>query len=165
MAIATTTRRLALTAVAAITIALLLAACGRSAPQRDGAGAITKAGRSSLLDLRAGDCVTDLREQIENPDGGHNGVPSVTAAPCTQAHDGEVLLVAAVGGDSWPGFSIVNGEAARNRPAIHKRVAAARSGQGARLLTFKPTEERWNFEDQREIFYLVLYEQPRRGRL
>src|SRR3982750_1492998 len=89
----------------------LLAGCGGDGPRRSGAGAITRAGETRLLNLRVGDCVSDLRERLEHPDGGHNGVPKVTAVNCAAEHDAEVLLVAPLDGDDWPGFAIVDGEA------------------------------------------------------
>ncbi|MEY2513291.1 MAG: hypothetical protein QOJ89_649, partial [bacterium] len=65
-------------AASVLAAAVLLAACGdKPAPQRDDTGAISKAGEISLLKLREGDCVGDLRERLDNPDGGHNGVPRV----------------------------------------------------------------------------------------
>jgi hypothetical protein len=166
-----TTRRRARAGSAAIAAAALLAACGGSAPQRDGAGAVSKAGEISLLSLRVGDCVSDLRQRIEHPDGGHNGVPRVEAVPCADAHDGEVLLIAPLEGKDWPGATIVEGEAARGRIALQGRLDRATAQGGARarqplsLLSFPPTQERWEFEGQHKIVYLVLYRQPQRGRL
>jgi hypothetical protein len=165
------TRRRARAASVAIAAAALLGACGSSAPQRDSAGAVSKAGQISLLGLRVGDCVSDLRQRFENPDGGHNGVPRVHAVPCANSHDGEVLLIAPLAGKDWPGGTIVGGEAARGQLALQGRLDRATSQGGARarrrlsLLTFTPTQERWEFENQHKIVYLVLYRQPQRGRL
>jgi hypothetical protein len=160
------------TAAVALGAAALLAACGGPAPpQRDGAGAVAKAGQISLLKLREDDCVADLRERIDNPDGAHNGVPRVRAVPCAAAHDGEVLQIAPIDdGEDWPGEAIVAGEASRGRPALQQRLdrVARRTGAHAgqlTLLTFKPIQERWEFEGQHEIFYLLLYQRPQRGAL
>lgn len=145
-------------------VALLVAGCGASEPQRTDAGAIEQAGESRLLELRAGDCVGNLRKSIDEPDGGANGVPAARAVPCAERHDGEIVRISAIADGPWPGAQIVDGEAARGRQALQPRLAAAKSG-GAKLtlLTFKPTRERWEFEDQHEIYYLVLYAQQRRG--
>jgi hypothetical protein len=165
------TRRRVLGGSVALAAAALLGACGGSAPQRDGAGAVSKAGEISLLSLRVGDCVSDLRQRFENPDGGHNGVPRVEAVPCANPHDGEVLLIAPLAGKDWPGETIVGGEAARGQLALQGRLDRATSQGGARarqrlrLLSFRPTQERWEFENQHKIVYLVLYRQPQRGRL
>jgi hypothetical protein len=52
-------------------------------------------------------------------------------------------------------------QARLNRAA---RVTDTRPGQ-LTLLTFKPIQERWEFEDQHEVVYLLLYKQPQRGSL
>ncbi|MEA2241737.1 MAG: hypothetical protein QOD24_1293, partial [Solirubrobacteraceae bacterium] len=103
MAAARTIRRRALISAPALAATLLLAGCGaKPAPQRDDAGAIVKAGEISLLKLHEGDCVGDLRERLDNPDGGHNGVPRVQGVPCAQPHDGELLDIAPIDdGDDW----------------------------------------------------------------
>ena len=169
---ARTPRRRAIAGTLALGAATLLAACGGSTPpRRDAAGAVAKAGKISLLKLREGDCVGDLRARIDNPDGGHNGVPRVRAVPCAEPHDGEVLRIAPIdAAKDWPGEAIVAGEAARGRPALQQRLDSVARRTGARagqltLLTFKPIQQRWEFEDQHEIVYLVLYKQPQRGRL
>ena len=142
----------------------LLGGCGEGGPKRDGAGAIEQAGETRLLTLRAGDCVSNLRERIENPDGGHNGVPKVTAVNCSAEHDAEVLLIARLGGGDWPGFSIVEGEAARGRSQLQPRlVRAKRAGGPLQVVSFKPTQPRWDFEDQHEILFLALFDKRQRG--
>jgi hypothetical protein len=172
MIAATIFHRRAHAATLTFAAAALLAACGDTpAPQRDGSGAITKAGEISLLKLAEGDCVGDLRERLDNPDGGHNGVPRVQGVPCAEPHDGEVLEIAPIAeGDDWPGEVIVEGEAARARPALQARLQRVAKQTGApagqlTLLSFKPIQERWEFEDQHEIVQLVLYKRPQRGSL
>jgi hypothetical protein len=172
MTAARTTITRARTAALALGAATLLAACGGPAPpQRDGSGTVAKAGQISLLKLREGDCVADLRERIDNPDGAHNGVPRVRAVPCSAVHDGEVLQIAPIDdGEDWPGEAIVAGEASRGRPALQQRLDAVARRTGAKagqltLLTFKPIQERWEFEDQHEIVYLALLKRPQRGSL
>ena len=66
--------------------------------------------------------------------------------------------------------SIVEGEAARGRPALQARLERVAKQIGAptgqlTLLSFKPIQERWEFEDQHEIVYLLLYQRPQRGPL
>jgi hypothetical protein len=95
----------------------------------------------------------------------------VQGVPCAAIHDGEGLEIAPIAeGEDWPGEAIVAGEASRGRPAPQQRLdgAARRSGAKAgqlTLLTFKPIEQRWEFEHQHEIVYLVLYREPQRGSL
>ncbi len=160
MASAATTRRLAVAAAAAA----LLGGCGEDGPQRDAAGAIERAGDTRLLELRIGDCIGNLRERLENPDGGHNGVPKVTAVACSEQHDAELVKLARLDDSEWPGFSIVDGEAARGRQQLAPRLARVKQPGGqVTVVSFRPTRERWNFEHQRAIYYLVLFDQPRRG--
>jgi hypothetical protein len=160
MASAATTRRLTL----ALAAATLLAGCGADEPKRDAAGAVTRAGETGLLTLHAGDCVGNLRDRLDHPDGGHNGVPDVTAVTCSQKHDAEIVKIAKLPGKQWPGFSIVDGEAARGRLQLAPRLARVQAETGAiAIISFRPTRERWDFEHQRAIYYLILFDKPRRG--
>jgi hypothetical protein len=171
MPTAMTIRRRALAGLMAVGVAALVAACGASAPKRNDSGTIAKAGSISLLKLRVGDCVSSLRRGIANPDEGHNGIFKVEAVPCARPHDGEVLRISGLGGGAWPGWSIVDGEAARGRVALEQRLSRATPQAGAdaggqlSLFTFRPSQERWEFEGQRTIVFLVLYAKPRRGAL
>src|SRR4051794_28198276 len=109
----------------ALAAAALLAGCGEGEPERDQAGTITTAADTRLLNLRAGDCVSNFRDRLEHPDGGHNGVPKVTAVNCSAAHDAEILIVQKLdeAGQKWPGYAIVNGEGARRRLQLQSRLA------------------------------------------
>jgi len=150
----------------ALLAALLIAGCGESEPDRDSAGRIQGPGEVRLLKLHVGDCVSNLRTSLDDPDGGHNGVPKVKAVPCSQRHDGEVLKIAKIGDGGWPGFPVVDGESARGRQELQPRLTAAGRGAGKlTLVSFRPTQERWEFEDQHEIFYLVLHREPQTGAL
>jgi hypothetical protein len=166
MATPDTTRRRALATACATTAALMLGGCGDAGPARGASGAITKSGKTRLLDLRVGDCVGNLRKSIDEPDGGHNGDLQVTAVPCTDSHDGEVLRISSVGADvakgPWPGSHVVDGEAARGRDALQARLTAPGTGK-ITLVSFRPTQERWEFEDQRTIVFLALFATQRRG--
>jgi hypothetical protein len=142
----------------------LLGGCGEDGPRRDAAGAIAQAGDTRLLKLRAGDCASNLRERLENPDGGHNGVPKVTAVNCSAEHDAEVLRIAPLGGGEWPGFEIVDGEAARGRSQLQPRlVRDKRAGGPLTIVSFRPTQPRWDFEDQHEILFVALFDRRQRG--
>jgi hypothetical protein len=148
---------------AALALAALLGGCGEDAPRRDATGAIERAGETRLLKLRAGDCVRDLRESLENPDGGFNGVPKVTAVGCSDEHDGELVSVAPLGGGAWPGFAAVDGAVSRGRRRLQARlVRAARTGGPITLVSFRPTKERWDFEDQHAVYFLALYDRRQR---
>ncbi len=157
---ATTGRSLLALAVAGA----VLAGCGEGAPKRDAAGAIEQAGDTRLLNVRAGDCVRNLRERLEHPDGGHNGVPEVTAVNCSAEHDAEVLRIAPLGGGEWPGFEIVDGEAARGRNELQPRLVRIKRAAGPlTIVSFRPTKPRWEFEHQHAIFFIALFDKRRRG--
>jgi hypothetical protein len=166
MASAHTTRRRALAgSLAPVAAAMLLAACGDNPPKRDAAGAIDKPGDTRLLKLRVGDCVANLRHSLDNDDGEHNGVPQVKAVNCSQSHDAEILVIAPLGGGAWPGYEIVDGEAARGRQQLQPRLLRIKQADGPlTLVTFRPSQERWEFEHQHVIQYLALYDgKPQRG--
>jgi hypothetical protein len=169
---AETMRRRVAAALATMGVAALVAACGAaSAPQRDAGGTIAKSGTISLLSLHVDDCVSNLRDGIQHPDEGHNGVFKVEAVPCAAPHDAQVLRISGLGGGQWPGWPIVDGEAARGRVALQRRLsrvappAGADTSERLTLFTFRPSQERWEFEGQRKIVFLVLYAKPRRGAL
>jgi len=158
---AATTRRCSTLALAA---AALLAGCGEAGPKRDGAGKITGAGDTGLLKLHTGDCISNLRDRLEHPDGANNGVPKVTAVRCSSAHDAELVKIARVAGKEWPGFIVVDGEAARGRLQLAVRLASAkRAGERVEIVSFRPTKQRWEFENQHAIYYLALYDKSQRG--
>jgi hypothetical protein len=175
MTTATTTGRRLPAALLTAAVAAVIAGCGASGPQRSAGGTIAKAGSISLLSLHVGDCVSDLRGGIQHPDEGHNGIFKVEAVPCAEPHDAQVLRISGLGAGQdgqWPGWSIVDGEAARGRVALQQRLSrvtapAGASAGGGRLtlFTFRPSQERWEFEGQRKIVFLVLYATPRRGAL
>jgi hypothetical protein len=157
-----TTRRGALVLAATA----LLAGCGEGEPERDQAGTITTAADTRLLNLRAGDCVSNFRDRLEHPDGGHNGVPKVTAVKCSASHDAEVLLVQKLdeAGEKWPGYTIVNGEGARGRQQLQPRLQRIKRADGqVTVVAFRPSDDRWVYEDQYSIYYLALYAKPQTG--
>jgi hypothetical protein len=167
MATADTIRRRALATMAVAGIAVAVAGCGKAAAERDAAGNISQAGHENLLKARVGDCISDMRKQlIDDPTAAHNGVPSVHALPCTQPHDAQILLTSHVAGGGWPGSDIVDGEAARGRETLRARLSrlqAATPGTDLTLVSFRPTQDRWEFEKQHQIVFAVLFAQPQRG--
>ena len=153
--------------------ATLLAACGDDEPvRRDATGALAAPTEMLLIDLHLGDCVANLRTAYNNDDGGHNGVPTVRAVPCSYLHDGEVLQIKRITETSYPGTQIVDGEAALGRLELEQRLDRARlhskdlrRRREFELLTLRPDDNRWDFENQRDVFYLALFAKPRRGPL
>jgi hypothetical protein len=72
-----------LSALAAVSIGLVLAACA-SGPQRDDSGRVTESATISARDLMPGDCFS-----FNSPDG--STVGEVTVLPCSDDHDNIVL--------------------------------------------------------------------------
>ncbi|GII54069.1 hypothetical protein Pth03_24580 [Planotetraspora thailandica] len=71
--------------------------------QRDAAGKVIRSGSVSIGSVHVGDCV----------DGLANGevATSVTAVPCTQPHDAEVIANVALPAGDWPGVDATHQEA------------------------------------------------------
>ena len=91
-------------------------------------------------------------------------MPKVTAVQLLGRARRRGLRIAALGGGEWPGFSIVEGEAARGRSQLQPRlVRAKRAGGPLQIVSFKPTQPRWDFEDQREILFIALFDKRQRG--
>jgi hypothetical protein len=173
MPTAESTARRMLAALLAATAALL-AACGDDDEpvQRNATGALTQPAEMLLIDLHLGDCVANLRSAYDNDEGAHNGVPTVRAVPCSYLHDGEVLQIKRITETSYPGTQIVDGEASLGRLELEQRLDQARiksedlrRRREFQLLTMRPDDNRWDFEKQRDIFYLALFAKPRRGPL
>ena len=166
MASADTIRR---TALATLALAARGAARGlrRRRPERDAAGTITKAGKAGLLKLRAGDCMTDLRERLDEPRRrrqrraeGH-GRQLRRAARRGDPHDRDARRARS----GRVRDRRRRGARAVARSCEPRLVTAAGRGPGERLtfVAFRPTQERWDFENQHAIVYLVLYAKPQRG--
>jgi hypothetical protein len=165
----TSRRRRVAAALVVACAAPLPAACGgeSAGAPRDAGGALAAPVETRLLALREGDCIENMRMSLDEPDGGHNGVPKIVAVPCSRPHDGEVLSIRTISEGGWPGSQIVDGEAAGGRLALRARLARAEralDGQDLTLLTFRPTQDRWEFEDQKRIYFVLLYPRPQRTR-
>ena len=147
----------------ALAAAALLGGCGEGGPARDASGAIDESSETRLIQLRAGDCMGNLRDALLHPDGGHNGVPKVKAVKCSNAHDAEILRVTPLRDGPWPEYPVVDGEAARGRLEIDARVKRIRQALGPlTLVSFRPSQPRWDFEDQHAIYFVALYDKPQR---
>lgn len=97
------------TVVGRIVVILVLAAgaigihYGMSNPAgRDNNGQVNKAGTLSVLDLKVGDCF--------NLPSGDSEIKSVTAIPCTQAHNAQVYAEPKITESSFPGTDTLKTE-------------------------------------------------------
>ncbi|MGE5133117.1 MAG: DUF4190 domain-containing protein [Gemmatimonadota bacterium] len=80
-----------------LAIAGLIAAAIVVSPSRSASGQITKGGQVSIFSLRVGDC-------FQNPAGGGElQVLTVTAVPCTTAHNAQTFAEFTPAGSSYPG--------------------------------------------------------------
>lgn len=71
--------------------------------QRSSSGQVSQAGSMQASDLKVGDC-------FDNPSANSN-ISSITAIPCTQAHDSQVFAEPPVKESSYPGDSTLASEA------------------------------------------------------
>ena len=91
-------------------------------------------------------------------------MPKVTAVKCSSAHDAELVKIARVAGKEWPGFVVVDGEAARGRLQLAVRLARAkRAGGRVEIVSFRPTQAALGVRGQHAIYYLALYDKRQRG--
>ncbi|XRQ03435.1 septum formation family protein [Actinomadura welshii] len=107
---------------------------------RDDGGRVTKSGKVLGSALREGDCFT-----------GGDGAPSgfVTALPCTEPHDGEVIATPTLPAEPYPGDETVDAAAAQ---ACYQRGLYLQKSRRVRDLNFFhlwPDELRWADGDRR----------------
>lgn len=96
------TRNWVASSVGVAVAALLVAGCGGA--ERDSGGTITASGDVGVQQLAVGDCVTV-------PADSDMSVSSVTGIPCTEAHDGEVVLTQTMAEGAYPGAASVMSQA------------------------------------------------------
>jgi hypothetical protein len=70
--------------------------------KRDSSGNVSQAGTLSVLDLKVGDCF--------NSPSADSDIESVTAVPCTQAHDSQVYAEPKISESSYPGTATLKTE-------------------------------------------------------
>lgn len=147
MLTAARTSALALATVAVLT----LTACNAPTQNvRDESGAITEANDDAdVFDLRVGDCLDE---------SGDEEVQSVPTVPCADEHDYEVYSSTDVEGDDYPGQDAVNAQADEYCVmAFDAFVGTAYDESALDYSTFTPTQESWDYNDDREILCLVYH--------
>jgi len=123
---------------------------------RDATGRITEAGPLDVFELRAGDCLTELRrgESVSLP-----------AVPCAAPHRGEVLSTMQLPGGPWPGERAVSAAATRRcAAALRARPAARRARSGVTSFFYAPSEASWR-QDDRTMTCVAALRTPRSGPL
>ena len=140
------------TAVALAAVATLaLTACSTPTQNtRDDSGAITEANDDAdVFDLRVGDCLDEA---------GDEEVQSVPTVPCADEHDYEVYSSTDVEGGDYPGQDAVNAQADEYCVmAFDAFVGTAYDESALDYSYFTPTQESWDFNDDREILCMVFH--------
>ncbi len=109
--------------------------------QRGDDGQVSRSGDMLVSDLRVGDCYDlkdDSAEEVDN----------VTAKPCSQAHEYELMFIGDVQADSYPSDEQFFGWLERECvPAFADYVGTAYETSTLEIAWFSPTEEGWNDGD------------------
>jgi hypothetical protein len=124
--------------------------------QRDETGAVTERSQQSSLKLRNGDCFDDKVLAGLDVDGGSENSTTVTAVPCTQAHQFEVFHQFDLLDESYPGDSRV-GQLAIDGCAKQFRafVGVAYSRSRLEMYSLAPESKAWHSLDQRTVSCVV----------
>lgn len=138
-------------------------AVGEDEAEREATGRITEAGPLDVFELRAGDCLAELRrgESISLP-----------AVPCSDPHRGEVVSTVQLPGGRWPGERAVSAAATRRCAAA---LRARPEGRGAKsgletsksdveAFFYAPSESSWR-QDDRAMTCVAEFAHPRSGPL
>lgn len=113
------------------------------AAKRDNNGQISARGSIALTDLKVGDCFDGIDGIEEDENTTH-----VTAVPCGQPHDAQVLAIETLPGGGYPGDQRVTQLAGQRCDAgVGKRLAQSRFAAKADLYYFQPTSTSWRLGD------------------
>ncbi|MFI0449325.1 septum formation family protein [Actinomadura sp. 6N118] len=128
-------------AIWTVVIAVVVVGALPSGPDRDHSGRITKRGKATVAALKVGDCFTGLRGNTTNV--------SVTALPCAEPHDSEVVARINLADGSFPGAAELDRQA---KAECDKQIGAVynRSRYAAHLKLYasSPDKASWDDGDQ-----------------
>ena len=109
--------------------------------QRGDDGSISRSGDLAVSDLRVGDCF-DLKDAEEDT------VDDVTARPCTEPHEFELMHTGTVTSDSYPSDQAFGAWLEANcLPAFADYVGLSYQQSVLDVTWFQPTEEGWDDGD------------------
>ena len=109
--------------------------------QRGDGGAITRAGDLVVADLRVGDCF-DLKDADEET------IDDVTARPCGEAHEFELMYRGSVSSDGYPSEAAFQAWLQDNcLPAFAEYVGVSFPESTLDIFWFQPTEDGWDAGD------------------
>ena len=132
-----------------------LAGCGATtAPDRDSAGAVTKAADAAdIFSLRVGDCIP--RSFVEAK-GEETTVTETSVVPCAEPHESEVFAAfLATGGSSFPGSDAMLNQAETGCPERFEAFVGLPLDDSNLELTYLfPVRESWATGD-RQILCIV----------
>jgi hypothetical protein len=109
--------------------------------QRGDDGQVSRSGDMQVNDLRVGDCY-DLKED------GAESVDDVTARPCSEPHEYELMFVGTMPGDAYPADAAFEAWLEANcLPAFGEYVGMDYQSSALDIAWFSPTEEGWDEGD------------------
>ncbi|RSM86886.1 DUF4190 domain-containing protein [Kibdelosporangium aridum] len=119
-------------------VAVFIIGDGLRATRDTNTGQVTQAGQLDVFDLKDGDC-------FNNVPGDNKEVMSVSAVPCTQPHDAEVLSqVTVAGSGAYPGTDQIAAEVEKLCvDKVGARVEASPIADKLGIYYFYPTKESW----------------------
>jgi len=135
--------------VVALTLGLLLAACGGE-DVRDASGDVVAAGPWSVFDLRPGDC-------IGTDDSFSGDVDEVPLLPCDEPHTQEVFAVVRHPDDAYPGAGGVATFADRACLTALEAELSLTIDDGIAFSYLLPTFEGWNKNGDRSIVCVLVF--------
>lgn len=136
-----------LVGVAAVLVVNSVTAAQRSATT----GQITKDGHLNVFSLRAGDC-------FQNPSGSQpgSGMTQVTAVPCTNSHNAQVIARLPVLGTAYPGRAAFRAQALPGcRASVAVIVDRSKLTPTMQVLWLYPLPQSWT-DGQRAISCLIV---------
>lgn len=122
---------------------IIAMAVGMQADRDANTGQVTKAGQLDVFDLKDGDCFNNV------PGDTATKVMSVSAVPCSEPHDAEVLGQVTVTSSTYPGDSQMAAEVEQLcYDKVGPRVEASPIADQLDMLYLYPTKESWAQNDR-----------------
>jgi len=133
-------------------VAALVVASMTSAQRSAATGQITKTGHLSVFSLRAGDCFQN--PSGSQPDSGQ--VTQVTAVPCANPHNAQVIAQLPVPGSAYPGRDAFHAQALSGcKASVEAGVDLSKLTATEQLLWLYPTAQAWA-DGQKTISCLIV---------
>ena len=148
-----TSRALAGIALVPLAVVVLGACSDDNDASRDASGAVTKAGKVSVFELRPADCLhppADLSGEID----------SIEVVPCADAHTQEVFAQVAATDQAYPGAEVLATEAnGRCIGAMQGEPLNLSPDDGYFVSYLLPSFDGWNNDGDRNIVCVFVFPQ------